>query len=281
MATAGCRRAQPPPEPPTSQQPINPPGQPPVVTNPLPPLEPLSSILPNGVTGRWKLADGTELVEGTIGETTHCYARYYPKEDAARFVLGDASDATVKDIFDDHVVFIGTKSAPNAVVAFPYLLDYRLSDSALAAVDAYLPLTSSVKFGAPQDGTHRVMVTSVAAGNSDVSVAFDQLDAAVAPSVSVRAIADRYEIVISVPDVAMKPGLELSAPAYGKDGLILSVSIQTGDAGTGLTIVVAVNPARWSSATFNCKLSYGTERLLKVNLFGDHSPTSLTPSVKR
>lgn len=178
-------------------------------------------------------------------------------------------------------MFIGTKSAPNAVVVFPYFLIYRLSDSTLTTAASYLPLSTRVEFGAPKDGAHLVSVSSVSSGNNNVTVRFEQPGTTLAPFVIVRSTPERYEVAIDLPDVAVQPDLKLDAPAYDKDGLILSVSARIGDAGKGLTVVIAVNPAKWTTTTYNCDLSYGTDRFVRLNLYGDRVPTSLTPSVKR
>lgn len=251
----------------------------------MPPLESLADILPNGITGRWMLADGTELIEGTIGDATHCYVRYYRDLDLARFILGDAAEAYVKDIFDDRIVFVGTTYWPVAVTVFPYLIEYRLSDWTRTNRELYMPMPASVAFGSPKADAHQLPIAAVAPEPRGVTIRFGSpssgTDTDSAPSVAVHAIPEKYQIVVDFPGAIVQGGLAMGALPTPEGGLIQSVTLGESPGAGGVSVWITLDAAKWAITTYNCDQSFAYQALVQLRLYENASPTNLEPSIKR
>jgi len=215
------------------------------------------------------------------------YARYYPAFDKVQGVMWDSAGARVKEITDSQVLFICTQVAPDSKTVFPYIWVYDIKKAiATDRVPVYLPISKEVIFGGSEDESKLTTVTEVTGDSSHVTVKWGaNTDAA--PLVDVCSLADEGKIMIQFFGVAVSAGLKVPSATELGDGLVRSVAIEDGVAGTGgsrakgLTLIVSVPKEKWDALTYNCDLLYGGPNIFRVNLYADKPPTDLTPTVKR
>lgn len=255
-------------------------------------LELISKMFQRGITGCWRLSDGTLLLEGPEG-CSQQYARFYPQYDGARLVVASEWRCTVQKIGDSTITFIG--AGWNGWHTYPFLWEYDLKTGRWfeqQRVDA--PVTYGFRSGIdlPENGTS-ISGLGIRDNSVEVEIAFESPnpdDARI--YFDIRSDSEARQLVMEIPYARVGPTLRLPLSIDGTQGLIRSIRAERGTVRTadaGLTVYVTLDSEKWEHLTYSNYIppreDAGSTPIPnpKITLFiyEDRVPTDLTIEVPR
>ena len=220
----------------------------------------------DSVSSKWKLSDGTYLLEIVSVGRRRYYEVYDPVKQETNVIIGDASDPAMRSLTAEKVEFLSRSRIPAPVTVFPYLLVYDIKTRIVKEHEVLMDITQPVEFG--KTGEYLTLESADSSPNSLV-LRFKQTGPfVVMPKTLTRLIGESGQFVVDFPKLRADPRcIGLLRDVSPGNPLIKAVTIQQSERGT--TIQIALKQVQ--DVTYNIKEAYDPE--LKLTLrFSTTSP---------
>lgn len=206
----------------------------------------------DSVSSKWKLSDGTYLLEVVSVGRRRYYEVYDPVKQETNVIVGDASDSVMRSLTAEKLEFLSRSRIPAPVTVFPYLLVYDIKTRIVKEQDIFMDITQPVEFGKTgPDANEYLTLDSVDTSPNCLVLQFKEAGPFPAtPKTLTRFIGESGQFVVDFPKLRADPQCIGPLRDVSPDNpLIKAVMIKAGDRGT--TMQVALK--QFKGVTYNIK----------------------------